>query len=300
MNLSELNALNARAEEMRTSLGRKPLLKELTVLSKEFPFFGYVEVEVTGTKPFVMFSNNDDFVARHYFWGGKDAYEGTSLALWAKMAQGAPIVLDVGSYTGVYSLAAACANQKCKVFAFEPLDRNYSRLLLNRGVNQLGNIQTISKAVSDSDGLLELNVYSGDAVLVSGSSLVEKENTKAVEKKVVGTVQLDTFLRDKHARIGQMKIDAEGAEHLVLAGAREVIKRDMPDLFVELLPSADMRALASFFDGLSYNYFKIDDGAGELRKVEALSAGGDMNTLNSLITRRTTEQLSALGFSVIL
>ena len=299
MNLAELNVLNAKARDKRASLIEKPLLKELVSLSKEFPFFGYVEVEVMGTPPFLMFSNNDDFVARHYFWSGKDAYEGTSLALWAKLAQTSPIVLDVGSYTGVYSLAAACANPKCKVFAFEPLDRNYSRLLLNRAVNNLGNIQTVGKAVSDRDGSLELNVYSGDAVLVSGSSLVEKENAKAVEKKIVGTVRLDNFLGDKLARVGQMKIDAEGAEHLVLAGAREVIKRDMPDLFVELLTSADLQSLATFFDGLGYTYFKINDRTGELGRVEALSAGGDMDTLNSLITRRTAEQLSSFGFTVI-
>lgn len=299
MNLAELNALNARAVSKRASLEKRPLLQDVVSLSKEFPFFGYVEVEVTGTRPFLMFSNNDDFVARHYFWGGKDAYEATSLALWAKLAQSSPFVVDVGSYTGVYSLAAACANPKCKVLAFEALDRNYSRLLLNRAVNNLGNVQTIGKAVSDRDGALELNIYAGDAVLVSGSSLVGKESAIAVEKKVVPTVQLDNFLRDKPARVGQMKIDAEGAEHLVLAGAREVIKRDMPDLFIELLTSADLHSLATFFDGLGYTYFKINDRTGELCKVEALSAGGDMDTLNSFITRRTAEQVSTLGFTVI-
>lgn len=304
MDMLELNAINGRAQDTRSSHCRRPVFEEVAVLSKHFPYYGYVEVEVTGAKPFVMLSNNDDFVAKRYFWGGKDAYEGTSLALWTTMARTAPFILDVGSYTGVYSLAAASANQKGKVFAFEPLDRNYLRLLLNRGVNQFANINAVNKAVADSEGSLHLNVYAGDAVLVSGSSLVEQENVDAVEKRLVGTVQLDTFLRDKPARIGQMKIDVEGAEHLVLAGAREVIRRDMPDLFVELLPTARIQSLSEFFDGLGYNYFGIDDGAGDLRKVEVLSARGDMDTvnldaLNTLITRRSAEQLAALGFRVI-
>jgi len=89
-------------------------------IGKNIPFFGYIEIEIGECPPFLMFSNDDDYVAKKFFWHGKNAYEAMSLNLWQYFAKSSRVVLDVGAYTGVYSLAAAQQNKKTRVYCFEP------------------------------------------------------------------------------------------------------------------------------------------------------------------------------------
>lgn len=43
-----------------------PHNKEFHALKDKYPYFGYLEAQVEGASPFVMFSNNDDRVAQIY------------------------------------------------------------------------------------------------------------------------------------------------------------------------------------------------------------------------------------------
>src|SRR5688572_26157283 len=99
---------NAAALKLRETYG--PLRLErfipVTDLRKIAPYFGYVEVSISGVPEFSMLSNNDDFVAERYFWYGADAYEPTSLQVWTGLARRSAVVCDVGSYTGVFALSA--------------------------------------------------------------------------------------------------------------------------------------------------------------------------------------------------
>ena len=52
-------------------------------LSKEFPYFGYIEIKINDLPTFNMFSNNDDLVAQKYFWHGMNSYERTTLKIWS-------------------------------------------------------------------------------------------------------------------------------------------------------------------------------------------------------------------------
>jgi len=114
---------------------------------KNNPYFGYIDIEVCNLK-FKMFSNNDDFVAKHYYWNGADSYEGYSTYIWYKLAKKSMNTLDIGSYTGVYSLIASKSNPETKVFAFEALDRVFSRLVINKVSNKCANMTCIFNAIS--------------------------------------------------------------------------------------------------------------------------------------------------------
>jgi len=107
--LLELNkaAINAVGPTLTNS--------EIHNKSKQFPYFGYINISIANCKnDFVMFSNNDEYVARNYFWNGADAFEATSLNLWCHLAKSAKGIIDIGSYTGIYSLAAASSTTaKC-------------------------------------------------------------------------------------------------------------------------------------------------------------------------------------------
>jgi methylase of polypeptide subunit release factors len=110
----------------------------LREIKREYPYLGYVDVEVEGVPPFLMFSTNDDQVAQTYFWHGPDAFESLSLRLWRELARHSGSVLDVGAFTGVYSLTAARANPEAEVYCFEPVKRTFGRLVINLKANRLG------------------------------------------------------------------------------------------------------------------------------------------------------------------
>ena len=102
----------------------------------------------------------NSFKVRHYgysvendlFWSGINGdWEHHSLKSWIKLVTRSTVIFDIGANTGVYSLIAKSVNKKAIVYAFEPVERVYDKLVFN---NQLNNfdIHCIKKALSDSTG----------------------------------------------------------------------------------------------------------------------------------------------------
>lgn len=242
-----------------------------------------------------MLSNNDDFVAERYFWYGADAYEPTSLRVWTALAKRSAVVCDVGSYTGVFALSAAATNPRAKVFAFEALDRVYYRLLMNKHANGFANLQPFHRAIADGVGECELNVYSGDAVLVTASSILQSEHGRQLyEKKSVPTTSLDQLAADGvMPGIQLLKIDAERAEHLVVRGASKVLAQHKPDVLCEVLQGAAIEEVAQHFQRLGYQFYKIRESERRLEAVGHLAAPDNKRDMNVLITARPRQELQA-------
>ena len=92
------------------------MISHLDLLIKKFPYFGCIGVSINDLPTFNMFSNNDDTVAKAYYWGGKDSYEATTLKIWTKLSVKSRTTFDIGSYTGLFALSAAVSNPKSKIF----------------------------------------------------------------------------------------------------------------------------------------------------------------------------------------
>lgn len=289
-----LEKINEGAKEKQNALVKKARFIseiELHQLSKAYPFYGYIKIDISGLEPFVMFSNNDDFVAKAYFWRGIDAYETTSLKIWTALARTASTIIDVGAYTGIYSLAAAKANNQASIFAFEALDRAYFRLLINKQVNAFPKLKIYHKALSNMDGELLFYTYREEDILTTGSSLLMK-NMNVCEKKRVNTISLDCWLAENfQSKVDLLKIDAEGAEHLVLQGAQQTIKTHCPDILVEILKSADLEAIRQAVGSQPYSFFHIDDATGAIEEMKYPQPSTGMHNLNTLISCKSKHQL---------
>ena len=292
MDLDQLILKNNKALEKRkdTNTLRHSNLLEL---SKQFPYYGYVEVDISNVPKFLMFYNNDDTIARTFFWWGKDSYEPTSLKIWTALSLNSFSILDVGAYSGVYSLAAASANPRAKIYSFEALDRVYSRLLVNQCVNNFINIKPlnflISNSVNDSNNL---NVYSGETILVSGSTTIDKstQGKNPYETKFVKSATLDSMFADH--QVSLIKIDVEGAELLVLEGSKNVIQNNYPDILMEVLTDADVAGLNELLKKYSYNYYSINDTSGEITQLDCIGVSKDI--LNILITKKSLKEIKNL------
>lgn len=140
------------------------------------------------------------------------------------------VYIDVGAYIGTHSLYFATFCPATRVLSFEPRPHVLEHLRHNVDVNQLG-----------------------DTVAIHPWGLSDREETITVQldRKQVSFAcrPLDQVTSDLVAVI---KLDVEGMEEKVLAGATQILARSRPLLFAE---AHDGAALASLLHALSpYGY----------------------------------------------
>jgi FkbM family methyltransferase len=263
---------------------------DFQALKRGYPYFGYVDVEVEGVQPFLMFSNNDDQVAQIYFWYGPDAFESLSLRIWRELARRSDHIFDIGSFTGVYSLTAAYANRDARVYSFEPIKRIFGRLVVNLAVNRLGQrIKAHNLALSDTDGHMDMNLSQGYLKLDTGASLIQKSGKEIVMREQIETSRFDTFA-DKHDVAGMdlVKIDVEQAEKMVIEGMTDSLREYHPHLLVEVVSVDNLRYLSDTLSPLGYSFALIDD---DYQKVHLNDFEAHTMTCNVLFSTLQPDEL---------
>lgn len=150
-------------------------------------------------------------------------FESASLAAWGKMCAGGGTVMDIGAYTGIFSIAARRLG--CRVLPFEPMPFNRARFKQNAELNGVSG-QVNSEVVSDIVG--KTTITYNPIPFTSGASLLRKTG---VQLKALSVTVDSLDLKLLHA----MKIDVERAEPLVLAGARQTLERLKPSILIEVL-----------------------------------------------------------------
>ncbi|MDT3443989.1 FkbM family methyltransferase [Pseudofrankia sp. BMG5.37] len=134
------------------------------------------------------------------------------------------VFVDVGANVGTYTLLAA-GRPGVRVVAFEPSSATYLRLTENLRLNPWLEVDARRAAVGDTNGMVELTVG-----LDTVNHVVDGTSTgRPIER--VPIVRLDSELSDEP--VGIIKIDVEGLEPAVLAGARGLFQRCRPALVVE-------------------------------------------------------------------
>ena len=128
------------------------------------------------------------------------------------------IFVDVGAYSGVYSLLAS--KNFSKIIAIEPNPSILPTLKTNIHINNIKNIELLEIAASDSNSKIKL--YKG---LSTSTYSIKKDyflrENNGIYFNVVG-LRLDKILRN-YSYIDLIKIDVEGAELNVLKGLSGVL-----------------------------------------------------------------------------
>lgn len=145
---------------------------------------------------------------------------------WVAPREG-DIFLDVGGYVGWYSIQAAKAvGPAGKVIALEPDEINRNQLERNLKLNNILNVQVLSKAIWSSSGTVnwshgEEPVWHQIGQVPTGDSREAASIDDLVQ--TLGLAQLDW-----------VKLDIEGAEIEAIEGARETLNSLRPVLFIEV------------------------------------------------------------------
>ena len=139
--------------------------------------------------------------------------------------------IDVGAHIGLYALYVAhVVGPKGKVVALEPEPKNYELLRENIRLNDFNNVETLQAAAGAREGRSKLFLSpqnSGDHYLSSVSG--------GRESVGVPVTTLDRVVSRFDLKPRLIKIDVQGAEAQVLAGARETLK-NKPVVILEFSP----------------------------------------------------------------
>lgn len=178
-----------------------------------------------------------------------DCYEMETQEALRKLIKPGMTVLDIGANTGYFSLLMAdLVGPSGSVYCFEPFPGNFELLKTNVQSNGLAQVHIFLLALSDRCGSAVLSVNPindgghslGD--LTHNPDLAGYDQDKLMEN--VQTETLDSFLhQQKIPRVDVVKIDVEGAETLVFAGAANLLSSPQsPALICEIGDSAQGQA----------------------------------------------------------
>jgi FkbM family methyltransferase len=144
------------------------------------------------------------------------------------------IFVDVGANLGWFTLQAAHLPQVQRVVAVEPDVVNHGLLQLNIQANGLGaRVDAVACALGSGPGLARLNRYKGSNL--GRHSLVVDHGNGGTWVPLEALDVLLERLGLGQAPIAAIKVDVEGYEPLVLAGAHGALDRAQA-LLVELSP----------------------------------------------------------------
>ncbi|MEA5066920.1 MAG: FkbM family methyltransferase, partial [Eubacteriales bacterium] len=136
------------------------------------------------------------------------------------------VVLDCGANIGLFSCYAA--SRKCTTYAFEPIGGNLAETLAYHIRLHSPLMRLVPYALADGVGQMEMNVAS---FADCGASLVSNKYTDS--SITVETTTIDHFVKEARLdRVDFIKADIEGAERLMLAGAKETLRKFTPKLAI--------------------------------------------------------------------
>jgi FkbM family methyltransferase len=167
------------------------------------------------------------------------------------------VMYDIGAHEGYFSLLAArTVGRNGFVYAFEPLPENAERVTAHLLENNIEQSLVLPCAISNRSGMFPLSL--ADAATPSLVSTA----TRTID---VPVTTLDEFIR-QHRPPDVIKVDVEGAEVLVLQGARTLISEVGPKWIIEVHNAELYRGVAEILQAAGYELSVIPPSHGPADK----------------------------------
>lgn len=195
----------------------------------------------------MMFYSND-----HYIGGSLEKYGEYSegeIALWRQFIKPGMTVVDVGANIGCFTVPLAkLVGPQGRCFAIEPQRQFYQMLTGNLALNEISNTMVLLGAFAAKSGTV--NVPAQDYSKVGNFGALELASGIG---ETVPCVTLDSMIGE--GAVHFIKIDVEGMERDVLAGAKATLHRDRPILYVENDRDDKSGDLINWLLGADYRLF---------------------------------------------
>jgi len=193
-----------------------------------------------------------------------DAFVGKSLMEYGEFSQGevdllqavvkpGSTVLDVGANIGALTIPLArMVGPQGTVFAYEPQRMCYYLLCANVALNNLSNVVCLQNAVGKESGRMDIPELDFSQPNNFGGLELRSEYPDAKGKCSVKLIRLDDT---PFARLDFIKIDVEGMEPEVMMGAKEIIKKHRPIMYLECDRGEKLSLLVKLTKALGYEIY---------------------------------------------
>lgn len=197
----------------------------------------------------------------HQRWGEPELHE------LHRLVRPGTVAVDVGAHFGVYSVALArLVGKRGRVISIEPITEDAG--MLRRAMRTLRlPVTVVECAVSAAAGEATLRVpLLGGAQKTALATLqlqAQADDLSGIEERRVRVRTLDEILAGVTLPVGFIKIDVEGHELDVLAGAGETLRRHRPNLLVEIngdVSPEPVRGVISRIERLGYRGEFLEEG----------------------------------------
>ena len=181
---------------------------------------------IKGRHGYVLYNKNDKYVGRSI--GRYGEFSKQEAELFQQLCRQGDIVVEVGANIGALTLPLANAvGDSGRVYAFEPQRIVFQTLCANMAMNSINNVECFQAAVSSEDG----HIFVPDIHYDKESNFGNFKADAFAEGSRVPKIVLDNFLELPGLRL--LKVDAEGMEYDVITGAKKLIEKFRPVLYVE-------------------------------------------------------------------
>lgn len=144
--------------------------------------------------------------------------------------------IDVGANVGYYTLLASkLVGESGKIYAFEPTLRTFNTLENNSKIRN--NIIVNNNAVLDEEKEIEFIDYGPKYSAFNSFHVRTDKNIKfrdKYKKTKVKTISLDKYCIDNDINADFIKIDAEGAEYLILEAMTKILQHKKSIISIEV------------------------------------------------------------------
>jgi FkbM family methyltransferase len=186
-----------------------------------FPVENYKRYTVKGIGEFYVDKPSD--MIKSFIVNGQ-GWEDRINKLIEKYIKPGSTALDAGAHIGTHTiLMAKLVGEKGRVYAFEPQKKIYRELYQNLKLNRLSNAVPLRYAVGDTNTVIEMEAAPEGN---EGATRIGSGGDKAELRTI------DSF---GFQGVSLMKIDVEGFEDQVIAGARQTLLKYHPVLIVEIV-----------------------------------------------------------------
>ena len=154
----------------------------------------------------------------------RGTYEPEQTELFASLIGPGDVVYDVGAHVGWHTLIASeVVGADGQVVAFEPHPENAWILRRHIELNNLSNTILVQAAAAEETGTVAFDLGSG-----TGTGRMSAEGRLRVP-----CARIDDLVRDRGLRLPDLiKIDVEGSEDQVMAGAMEAVSAGRPTILL--------------------------------------------------------------------
>ena len=189
--------------------------------------------------------------ATHGCWIG--TYERETQRVFEQSVRSGAVVYDVGANAGFFTLLASkLAGPAGKVYAFEPLPRNLAVLREHVRLNGVTNVEVLPLAISDRAGTARFAAADDPAMGGLSERGVLEVETASLDT-LRGTLEPPSFI----------KMDIEGAEHVALTGAMEVLRAAKPVVLLSAHGYVQHDLCTALLRDLGYTITTLVDGAAD-------------------------------------